>query len=102
MNLRMPEVPQEPLAAPPGIQRSAAERAEFKAFYEGPNEEFLDYFQTEGQALDPPPQVEDWPKSPSVPGHGTLAARSKSKVRKSKSIRVSRSDPIDIPYPRRM
>ena len=100
-NLHMPERPQEPLAGPPGVQRASAERAEFKAYYNRPNDEFLQYFQKAGQAPDPPPpQTADRPKSPSMPAHGPVAARSKSKVTDSESIVVSRSDPIDIPYPK--
>lgn len=101
MNLHMPERLEEPLAGPPGIQRASAERAEFKAYYNRPNDEFLKYFQTAGQAPDPPsPQTTDQPKSPSMPGHGPVAVGSKSKVIDSKSIEVLRSHPIDIPYPK--
>ena len=96
----MPERPEEPLAGPPGIQRTSAERAEFKAHYNRPNGEFLEYFQKPGQAPDPPPQTADRPKSPPRPGHGPVAVGSKSKVTDSESIIVSRSDPIDIPYPK--
>lgn len=44
-NLNMPERPQEPLVGPPGIQRTSAERAEFKAYYDGPEDDFLKYYQ---------------------------------------------------------
>ena len=118
MNLRMPE----PLAGPPGIQRASAERAEFEAYYNRSDDEFLKYLQKAGQAPDPPPplpprpdpppplpprpghppppQTADRPMSLSMPGHGPVAAGSKSKVLDSESIEVVRSIPIDIPYPK--
>ena len=113
MNLHIAERPQEPLAGPPGIQCAPAERADFGAYYNRPNDDFLRYIQKPGQALEPPAQT--------MPGPGLVAAGSKSKVKvskvkdskvkdskvkdskvkDSKSIIEGRSDPMDISYPKR-
>ena len=95
----MPEGPQEPLVGPPGIQGESAERAEFKVYDSRPDEDFFKYFHDAGQAPESPSaQTADRPKSPLMPGHGPVAAGSKSKKLDPESIIVSRSDPIDIPY----
>ena len=106
MNLHMSDQPQEPLVGPPGIQSASAQRAEFKTYYDRSNDDFLRNFQEEEQAPDPPPspppQNADRPKSPWMPGDGPVAAGLKSKVKDSESIVVSRSNPINIPYPKPM